>query len=220
MAMSASIATLHLVGWFTLIAIVALEQLSVGSKAFGIGLGVTAYTLGMRHAFDADHIAAIDNTTRKLMGEGKRPLSVGFWFSLGHASIVFGLTLLLAVGIRAIVGPVSDSGSELHNVTGLIGALVSSGFLYLIAAFNIVALVNIWKTFRRRHTRRGYDELALERRLEERGLISRLLGQTMMFREQAMADVMYRQQLVRCAKPGPKRSEGVPSKTARCALWT
>ena len=140
LAMSASIAVLHLVGWFILIAIVVPQQLSVGSKAFGIGLGLTAYTLGMRHAFDADHIAAIDNTTRKLIGEGKRPLSVGFWFSLGHASIVFGLTLVLTAGIRAITGPVSDSGSELHNVTGLVGTLASSSFLYLIAALNILAL--------------------------------------------------------------------------------
>lgn len=76
--MGASIATLHLLSWFTLIAIVAPQHLSVDGKAFGIGLGLTAHTLGMRHAFDADHIAAIDNTTRKLMGEGKRPLSVGF----------------------------------------------------------------------------------------------------------------------------------------------
>jgi high-affinity nickel-transport protein len=161
-AMSASIAALHLVGWFTLIAIVVPQQLSVGSKAFGIGLGLTAYTLGMRHAFDADHIAAIDNTTRKLIGEGKHPLSVGFWFSLGHASIVFGLTFLLAVGIRAVAGPVSDSGSELHNVTGLVGTLVSSAFLYLIAAFNILALASIWKAFRGRHSGGGNESSRLK----------------------------------------------------------
>ena len=177
--MAASIATLHLVGWFTLIAIVAPQHLSVDGKAFGIGLGLTAYTLGMRHAFDADHIAAIDNTTRKLIGKGKRPLSVGFWFSLGHASIVFVLTLLLAVGIRAVAGPVSDSSSELHQVTGLIGTFVSSSFLFLIAAFNIVALTAIWKAFRQGRGDGSYDELALERRLRERGLMNRLLGRTM-----------------------------------------
>ena len=66
----------------------APEHYAVGTKTYGIGLGITAYTLGMRHAFDADHIAAIDNTTRKLMADGKRPVSVGFWFALGHSSVV------------------------------------------------------------------------------------------------------------------------------------
>ena len=74
--------------------------------ALTIGIGVTAYTLGLRHAFDADHISAIDNTTRKLMAEGKRPLSVGFWFSLGHSTIVFALAFLISVGVRALDGPV------------------------------------------------------------------------------------------------------------------
>ena len=93
--------------------------------AFSVGIGVTAYTLGMRHAFDADHIAAIDNTTRKLMAEGKRPLSVGFFFSLGHSTVVFGLALLFAIGVRALAGPVENDGSTLHDVTGLIGTTVS-----------------------------------------------------------------------------------------------
>ena len=87
--MFAVIVALHVIGWFIIIALVAPHHYAVGTKTFGIGIGLTAYTLGMRHAFDADHIAAIDNTTRKLMGDGKRPLSVGFWFSLGHSSIVF-----------------------------------------------------------------------------------------------------------------------------------
>ena len=81
-----TVIALHVVGWFTLAAIVAPHHYSVGAgKVFGVGFGLTAYTLGMRHAFDADHIAAIDNTTRKLMADGKRPISVGFWFSLGHS---------------------------------------------------------------------------------------------------------------------------------------
>ncbi|MEJ0093949.1 MAG: hypothetical protein WDN46_11060 [Methylocella sp.] len=176
--MIASIAILHLTGWFTLIAIVVPQHLSVGAKAFGVGIGITAYMLGMRHAFDADHIAAIDNTTRKLMREGKRPLSVGFWFSLGHSSIVFGLTLLLAFGIRAVAGPVLDDNSELHNIAGLIGAIVSGGFLYMIAALNVVVVVDLWKVFRRMRTGH-YDEAALERQLEGRGMINRLLGSVM-----------------------------------------
>ena len=103
--MAAFIVALHVIGWFTLVAIVAPQHYSVGTKCFGVGIGVTAYTLGMRHAFDADHIAAIDNTTRKLMDEGKRPLSVGFWFSLGHSSIVFGLAFLLSLGVKAARRP-------------------------------------------------------------------------------------------------------------------
>src|SRR4051812_18667944 len=84
------ILALHVVGFFLLIALVVPEHLTVGSSGvFGIGVGITAYTLGMRHAFDADHIGAIDNTTRKLMSEGQRPLSVGFFFSLGHSTVVF-----------------------------------------------------------------------------------------------------------------------------------
>ena len=100
-------------GVATLIVVVAPSHYSLGaSGSFTVGIGVTAYTLGMRHAFDADHISAIDNTTRKLMGEGKRPLSVGFWFSLGHSSVVFGLAFLLAIGVKALVGPVQDGDSE------------------------------------------------------------------------------------------------------------
>src|SRR5687768_10201843 len=94
--MMVTIVVLHVVGWVTLVAVVAPGHYAVGGTAFGVGLGLTAYTLGMRHAFDADHIAAIDNTTRKLMTEGQRPMSVGLWFSLGHSSVVFGLCALVA----------------------------------------------------------------------------------------------------------------------------
>ena len=75
----------------------------------------------MRHAFDADHIAAIDNTTRKLMAEGKRPLSVGFWFSLGHSSVVFVLAVLLNFGIRGLDEQVKSNGSSLHTITRMVG---------------------------------------------------------------------------------------------------
>ncbi len=103
--MIAVVGGLHVVGFLTLISLVAPKHYELGSAgAFTIGIGVTAYTLGLRHAFDADHISAIDNTTRKLMSEGKRPLSVGFWFSLGHSTIVFALAFLLSVGVRALAG--------------------------------------------------------------------------------------------------------------------
>ncbi|MGH3266764.1 MAG: HoxN/HupN/NixA family nickel/cobalt transporter, partial [Trebonia sp.] len=146
-----------------------------GAGAFTVGIGVTAYTLGLRHAFDADHISASDNTTRKLMGEGKRPLSVGFWFSLGHSTIVFALALLLSVGIRSLAGPVRHGGSQLHQVTGWIGTLVSGSFLYVIAALNVVILVGIIAVFREMRTGR-YDEHQLEEQLNKRGLMNRFLG--------------------------------------------
>ncbi|MEV7737104.1 HoxN/HupN/NixA family nickel/cobalt transporter [Streptomyces sp. NPDC088921] len=176
--MAAFVVALHVIGWFTLVAIVAPHHYGVGEKSFGIGIGVTAYTLGMRHAFDADHIAAVDNTTRKLMGEGQRPLSVGFWFSLGHSSVVFVLALLLSLGVKALAGPVRDDGSGLHDVTALIGTTVSGVFLYLIAAVNLVVLVGIWKVFRRMRSGR-YDEAALEEQLNNRGFMNRLLGRVM-----------------------------------------
>ena len=169
------IVALHLIGWITLVGFVQPAQLSLGGKAFGIGVGLTAYTLGLRHAFDADHIAAIDNTTRKLMSDGQRPLTVGFFFSLGHSTVVFGLALLLASGVKAIMGPVQDDSSALHHYTGLIGTSVSGLFLYLIAILNIVVLVGILRVFAR--LRRGdYDEAELKQQLDNRGLLNRFLG--------------------------------------------
>jgi high-affinity nickel-transport protein len=175
-SMAAVVIGLHAVGLFILIAVVAPHHYRLGSSgAFTVGLGLTAYTLGLRHAFDADHISAIDNTTRKLMAERKRPLSVGFWFSLGHSTIVFGLALLFAAGLRALGGQVRNSGSSLHNVTSLIGTGVSGGFLYVIAALNVVILFGILRVFR--EMRRGeYDEDGLERQLNTRGLMNRFYG--------------------------------------------
>jgi nickel/cobalt transporter (NiCoT) family protein len=172
--MASVILTLHVIGWFILAVLVAPHHYTVGTKTFGLGVGVTAYTLGMRHAFDADHIAAIDNTTRKLMADGKRPLSVGFWFSLGHSSIVFALTFLLSVGVKTLVGPVRNDSSNLHHYTGLIGTTVSGTFLFIIAIINIIILVGITKVFR--DMRRGrYDEETLEEHLNNRGLMNRIL---------------------------------------------
>src|SRR5438552_3377475 len=111
--MGGFIALLHVVGWGVLAIFVVPAHYHVATGLFGIGTGLTAYTLGMRHAFDADHIAAIDNTTRKLMADGKRPLSVGFWFSLGHSSIVVFMTLLLSLGLKAVGAELSDNTSAL-----------------------------------------------------------------------------------------------------------
>jgi nickel/cobalt transporter (NiCoT) family protein len=174
--MTCVVLALHVVGFLTLGALVAPHRYRLGSSgAFTVGLGVSAYTLGLRHAFDADHIAAIDSTTRKLMSEGKRPLSVGFWFSLGHSTIVFLLASLLAIGIKSLSGPVRSGNSGLHEVTNWIGTLVSGGFLYVIAALNVVILLGIVGVFREMKSG-AYDELALERQLERRGLMNRFLG--------------------------------------------
>jgi len=174
--MAGAVIGLHVIGFFILIVLVAPHHYHLGpSGGFSIGLGLTAYTLGLRHAFDADHISAIDNTTRKLMAERKRPLSVGFWFSLGHSTIVFALSFLFAIGIRALSGPVEHDSSTLHSVTNWIGTSVSGTFLYVIAALNVVILVGIVKLAG--ELRRGrFDEAQLERQLDSRGLMSRILG--------------------------------------------
>jgi high-affinity nickel-transport protein len=177
--MGAVILFLHLFGWGVLAFGVAPQHITLGSTGvFGIGLGVTAYLLGVRHAFDADHIAVIDNTTRKLVGEGKRSLSGGFWFSLGHSSVVFGLAFLLALGVKALVGPVQDEGSPMLQTLGLIGSLVAGTFLILIGLTNLFAVVGIAKVFR--ELRSGeFDEAELERQLNSRGFLARLLGRVM-----------------------------------------
>ncbi len=174
--MAAVIVALHVIGFGILIFVVVPRHYSLGAGGtFAIGTGITAYALGLRHAFDADHIAAIDNTTRKMMSEGKRPLGTGFFFSLGHSSIVFGLTFLLAVGVRALSGPVQNGGSTLHSATNVIGTTLSGSFLYAIAILNILILVSIVRIFFQ--MRRGaYDEQQLEQQLGSRGLINRLLG--------------------------------------------
>jgi high-affinity nickel-transport protein len=181
---------LHVVGFGVLLGLVVPNHYQLGGDhpVFTIGVGILAYTFGMRHAFDADHIAAVDNTTRKLMADNvekeatgvppeeiRRPLSVGFWFSLGHSTIVFLLALLLSLGVKALAGQVEDDGSELHSVTGVIGASVSGAFLWILGILNLVVLVGIVRVFR--EMRRGrYDEAQLEDQLNKRGLMNRLLG--------------------------------------------
>jgi high-affinity nickel-transport protein len=171
------IVLLHVVGFGVLLILVIPRHYNLGDTGvFGIGVGMLAYTLGMRHAFDADHIAAVDNTTRKLMADGgRRPLSVGFWFSLGHSSIVFGLSFLLSIGVKALAGPVEDDGSALHSVTGVIGASVSGVFLWILGILNLVVLLGIVRVFRK--MRAGhYDEQELEAQLNKRGFMNRILG--------------------------------------------
>ncbi|MFF9351985.1 HoxN/HupN/NixA family nickel/cobalt transporter [Streptomyces sp. NPDC014734] len=170
----AVVAVLHVVAFGVLFLLVVPRHYEAGSEVFGIGLGITAYTLGVRHAFDADHIAAIDNTTRKLMADGGRPVSVGFWFALGHSSVVVAMAALVAGGVR-LAGTLIDEGSGAHRALGVIGTSVSASFLYLIAVLNLIALVGILRVFRAMRAGR-YDEAELERHLNARGFMNRVLG--------------------------------------------
>ncbi|HXN63573.1 MAG TPA: HoxN/HupN/NixA family nickel/cobalt transporter [Acidimicrobiales bacterium] len=178
--MVAVVAALHVIGFGIFFAFVVPQHY----KGLGIGVSLTAYTLGLRHAFDADHISAIDNTTRKLMNErrgkagSKRPLSVGYYFSLGHSTIVIAIGAGIVIAEKAVYGAVSNSSSGLEQFGGVFGTIVSATFLYLIALLNIVILAGIVKVFRA--MRNGtYDEAELERQLENRGLMYRFFGKWM-----------------------------------------
>jgi nickel/cobalt transporter (NiCoT) family protein len=174
-AMALTVVVLNVAGWAMLAAAVSGHFHINKTETFGFTTGILAYTLGMRHAFDADHIAAIDNTTRKLVSDGKRPLSVGFFFSLGHSSVVFLLALLLNFGIRSLDEQVKNSGSQLQYTTNIIGTMVSGVFLFLIAAINVVILAGIVRVFRDMRAGR-YDDQQLEEQLNKRGLMNRFLG--------------------------------------------
>jgi high-affinity nickel-transport protein len=174
-AMVFTIVGLNVLGWGMMAAAMGGHYHISKTEIFGAGTGILAYTLGMRHAFDADHIAAIDNTTRKLVNEGQRPLSVGFFFSLGHSSVVFLLAVLLNFGIRGLDDQVQSSSSQLQDTANMVGTLVSGVFLFLIAAVNVVILASIIKMFR--EMRAGaYDDQELEAQLAQRGLMNRFLG--------------------------------------------
>ncbi len=156
-----AVAMLHVAGW----GLFVYYSRSYPALA---GLGTLAYTFGLRHAFDADHIAAIDNTTRKLLGQGKRPLGVGFFFSLGHSTIVFSLVAALAVGTKTV-------GTKLpvfQSYGGYVGAGVSGTFLWIIGVLNLIVLVDIVRIFRElKHGQ--YDRERLEQRLNDRGFMNR-----------------------------------------------
>ncbi|MBD3913041.1 HoxN/HupN/NixA family nickel/cobalt transporter [Nocardioides hwasunensis] len=172
--MAAAVVGLNLVGWGVLVAVVAPQRFEVGNAGvFGVGLGVTAFLLGARHAFDADHIAVIDNTTRKLVGEGRPATATGFWFGMGHSSVVFGLSLLLAIGVRALADPVQDDSSVLQSGLGTIGTLAAGSFLIVIGLMNLSALNGIVHAYR--HLRAGtFDEAHLEHHLHNRGFLARV----------------------------------------------
>jgi nickel/cobalt transporter (NiCoT) family protein len=151
-----------------------------GSPGLGVGLGVavTAWFLGFRHAFDADHISCIDNTTRKLMADGKRPLASGFFFSFGHSTVIVAVGAGITIAARAVFGAVVNPSSAYESAGGTAGTLASAGFLYLIAVLNLIVLSGIFKVFR--DMRRGtYNEAELEAQLQARGLMYRFFGRFM-----------------------------------------
>jgi len=169
------IAFLHVSGAFLMWKATTGNYVLADGTLFGWGTAVLAYTLGMRHAFDADHISAIDNTTRKLMSEGQRPLATGFFFSLGHSSVVAALAILLTFGIKAVGSQLKDEDSALNHYTGIIGLTVSGTFLMLIAILNLIVLVSIVGVFFK--MRKGlYNEEELEKHLNSRGLLMRFFG--------------------------------------------
>ena len=155
---------LHLVGW-------GMFFLYAPRFPAMAGLGALAYGLGLRHAFDADHISAIDDTTRYLLQKGKRPTAAGFFFSLGHSTIVLVMTFALVIAtktVRSVMPQLQSSG-------GLIGATVSGVFLWLIGILNLLVLMDIWQIWRQ--MKRGtYHREHLEELLAQRGLMRRVLG--------------------------------------------
>ena len=177
--MYASIAAMHLIGFFIFIAFV----IPAHYKGLGIGVSVLAYTLGLRHAFDADHIAVIDNTTRKEMNErqgtGKpRPFCFGYFFSLGHSTVVVAMGVGIVVAEKVVFGQILNSNSALERFGTLFGTLISATFLFLIGSLNLVILGGIVKVFRA--MRRGhYDEQELERQLDNRGFFYKFFGRWM-----------------------------------------
>ncbi|MDQ6741813.1 MAG: HoxN/HupN/NixA family nickel/cobalt transporter [Candidatus Dormibacteraeota bacterium] len=164
---------LHVVGWG------ALLSYGVGHPAF-IGLGGLAYTFGLRHAFDADHIAAIDNSTRKLLQGGRKPVGVGFFFSLGHSSVVFAIALLLGFAVKSLVQGVVGGHGELRSLGALVGTSVSGVFLVVIGVLNLLVLLDIVRVYRdMRQGRHGRESLQQE--LVAGGVMTRIFGRLFQF---------------------------------------
>jgi high-affinity nickel-transport protein len=159
------VALLHILGWGFFL---------YYAHDFGrvyAGAGALAYSFGLRHAFDADHISAIDDTTRFLMQKGKRPLGVGFFFSLGHSTIVFLLSLAIAFAAQAVQRHIHT----FQAVGGVIGATVSGTFLWIVGILNLIVLVGIVKIWRQMKTG-AFQKDELEELLLQRGFMNRLLG--------------------------------------------
>jgi nickel/cobalt transporter (NiCoT) family protein len=177
-AMTLIILAMNGLGWGLFIFAIMPHHFNYAGLGLGLGVALTAWTLGARHAFDADHISAIDNVTRKLMADGQRPLATGFFFALGHSSIIVAVGAGIVVAAKAVFGAMVDPDSAYETVGGVIGTALAATFLYLIALLNLVVLSGIIKVFR--DMRKGrYDEAELEEQLQARGMMYRFFGRMM-----------------------------------------
>jgi high-affinity nickel-transport protein len=173
--MLVAIVAMNLAGWGIFILAILPHHFRSAGLGVGLGAAFTAWSLGCRHAFDADHIAAIDNATRKLLADGKRPLGTGFFFALGHSSVVVVVGAGIAVAARSVVHIVVTPSSRFAAAGGVAGTAVSAAFLWLIAVLNLLVLLELGRVFR--DMRRGiYSEHDLEARLQARGLMYRIFG--------------------------------------------
>jgi high-affinity nickel-transport protein len=155
---------LHLLGWGGLLLLVGPKYPALA------GAGILAYTLGLRHAFDADHIAAIDNTTRKLLQQGQKPMGVGFFFSLGHSTIVFSMAIALGVAAQFV----SHNLESFKSLGGIVGTTISGTFLYVIGIINLIVLIDVMRVFRAMQ-KGTYDAAELDDQLLTGGLIYRVI---------------------------------------------
>jgi high-affinity nickel-transport protein len=174
--MGLSVVVLHVLGWGLFGAVLVPSAVSAGGNAgVLLGLAVSAYALGVRHAFDADHIAAIDNATRRLVASGRRSVSVGFWFALGHSTVVIGAVALVLAGFTAFSASLSNEGSLLRQGASLWGSAISGLFLLIAGALNLPSLRGMGAAL---HRARGgaVDTAELERHLNSRGVLFRALG--------------------------------------------
>lgn len=169
----ATVVTLHVLGWGLFAYYNSKPEFhSLVDGKGGLvyaGAGALAYSFGLRHAFDADHISAIDDTTRLMLAKGRKPLAVGLFFSLGHSTIVFAMSVFIAVAARKA----AEFQQGFAETGGIIGASVSAFFLYLVGILNLVILVGIWKVWRKAKSGQFSHE-HLTQLLNERGLMRRI----------------------------------------------
>lgn len=175
-AMALAVVALNALGWGIFAFAIQPHHVRYAGLGIGPGVALTAWTLGARHAFDADHISAIDNTTRKLMSDGKQPLSTGFFFALGHSTIIVVVGIGLGLAAKAVFGAVVDPSSGYETIGGVIGTSLAAGFLY--TALNVVVPAGIVTVFRGLRADR-FDEAELERQLQARGLMWRFFGRSL-----------------------------------------
>jgi high-affinity nickel-transport protein len=172
-----AIALLHLIGWGTLAISTATQSHAQNGAtgAISLGTGLIAYFLGMRHAYDVDHIAAIDNTTRKFLSEGGRPHTLGLFFSLGHSTVVLAVSGLLVFGVSNLGNALINENSDLHKLGATIGGSVAGLFLVLIALFNLSILFEIGGAAGRLRKKIDIDHKRLDELSNNLGFLNRLI---------------------------------------------